>query len=199
MFDDLEESTLISAEVHHNFLHQFLDIGSNVLYPIYVSIPLTQEELENHTREFALAGFHGCIGSTDATHVAIEKCSYRLWNNHLGSKQHLTTRTFNLTVNHRHQILSTTIGMPGRWNDKTVVLFDEFVSGIYEGKYRIMYIFYPLECTLINFYAFFFMKGTIHSDLSGLLQSLLIKLQLKGGGVTGWSHFERMWNVHLVF
>ncbi len=50
--------------------------------------------------------------------------------------QHLTTRTFNFDG-----ILSTTIGMPGRWNDKTVVLFDEFVSGIYEGKYRIMYIF----------------------------------------------------------
>ncbi len=26
--------------------------------------------------------------------------------------------------------------------------------------------FYPLECTLINFYTFFFMKGTIHSDFT---------------------------------
>jgi len=83
--------------------------------------------------EYNLAGFPGCIGSTDATHVAIEKCSYRLRNNHLGAKQHLTTRTFNLTVNHRRRILSTTIGMPGRWNDKTVVLFDDFVRGIYGG------------------------------------------------------------------
>jgi hypothetical protein len=99
-FDDLEESTLVSAEVHRNFLHKFLDMGSNILYPMYVSISLTSEELERHTNEFALAGFNGCIGSTDATHIAIEKCAYRLRNNHLGSKQHLTTRTFNLTVNH---------------------------------------------------------------------------------------------------
>ena len=36
-------------------------------------------------------------------------------------------------MNHRRQILSTTVGYPGRWNDKTVVWFDDFVRGIYEG------------------------------------------------------------------
>jgi hypothetical protein len=56
-------------------------------------------------------------------------------NNHLGGKQHLTTRTFNLTVNHHRRILSTTAGYPGRWNDKTLVLFDTFVRAIYEGLY----------------------------------------------------------------
>jgi hypothetical protein len=96
-FENLEESTLISAEVHCSFLHKFLDVGSDILYPMHVSILLSSEELESHTKEYALAGFIECIGSTDATHVTIEKCWYRLRNNHLGSKQHLTTRTFNLT------------------------------------------------------------------------------------------------------
>jgi hypothetical protein len=153
-FDDLEESTLISAEVHRNFLHQFLYIGSTILYALYVAAPNSVEELQSHEREFAMAGFTGCIGSTDATHIAIEKCSYRLRNNHLGSKQHLTTRTFNLTVNHRRRILSTTIGMPGRWNDKTVVLFDEFVSGIYEGLYypSLLLLFYFFILTSTTFF-----------------------------------------------
>jgi hypothetical protein len=125
---------LISAEVDRNYFHQFISVGSEILYPLYVSVPVSEEELRSHTHEFKLAGFPGCIGSTDATHIAIEKCSYRLRNNHFGTKQHLTTRTFNLTVNHRRRILSTTSGMPGRWNDKTVVLFDDFVKGIYEGQ-----------------------------------------------------------------
>jgi hypothetical protein len=123
-FDDLEENTLISCEVHRNYFHEFIVVGANVLYPLYVVTPATGEECETHMHEFMQAGFNGAIGSTDATHVAIEKCSYRLRNNHLGPKQHLTTRTFNLTVNHRRRILSTTVGYPGRWNDKTVVLFD---------------------------------------------------------------------------
>ena len=97
IFDDLEEQTLISTEVHHNFFHEF----------------------------------NGCIGSSDATHIAVEKCSYRLQNSHLGAKQHLTTRSFNLSTNHWQKILSVTTGMPRRWNDKTVVLFDRFVHGIY--------------------------------------------------------------------
>jgi hypothetical protein len=87
-----------------------------------------------HAHEFQQAEFSGCIGSTDATHIAIERCIYRLRNNHLSPKQHLTTCTFNLTVNHCRHILSTTVGYPGRWNDKTVVLFDSFVRGIYEGS-----------------------------------------------------------------
>jgi len=59
---------------------------------------------------------------------------FRLRNQHLGGKSSLTTRTFNLTVNHRRQILSTTVGYPGRWNDKTLIWFDDFVRGIYEGS-----------------------------------------------------------------
>jgi len=29
--------------------------------------------------------------------------------------------------------LGTTCGHPGHWNDKTLVLFDQFVSGVYKG------------------------------------------------------------------
>jgi hypothetical protein len=110
---------------------------------------------------FHYIGRPRCIGSTDATHIAIEKCACRLHNNHLGSKQHLTTRTFNLTVNHRCRILSTTIGMPGRWNDKTVVLFDEFVSGIYEGEsIDIIFKCYLLKFALVTiFFNNSFFKG----------------------------------------
>lgn len=53
-------------------------------------------------------------------------------NFHLG-KSSQTTRAYQITVNHRRKILSTTVGMPGRWNDKTVVRFDDFIMGIYNG------------------------------------------------------------------
>ena len=45
-----------------------------------------------------------------------------------------TARTYNITVNHRRRILSTTTGHPSRWNDKTLVRFDKFVSGIHDGS-----------------------------------------------------------------
>jgi hypothetical protein len=35
-------------------------------------------------------------------------------------------------VNHCHQILATTTGHPARWNDKTLVLFDNFVVSLNE-------------------------------------------------------------------
>jgi hypothetical protein len=117
-FDDLEEATSISCETHHNFFHQFLDVGSIILYPRYVVAPKTAEEAATHMHEFSKAGFNGCVGSTDATHFVIEKCQYRLRQNHLGGKLNLTARTFNMTVNHCRCVLSTTQGYPARWNDK---------------------------------------------------------------------------------
>ena len=36
-------------------------------------------------------------------------------------------------MNLRRKIFATTVGMPGRWNDKTVVRFDGFVNDIFRG------------------------------------------------------------------
>jgi hypothetical protein len=101
-FDDLEETTAISLEVHRKFFRQFIGVGSSILYPILVVVPQAAEEARTHIVEFSKAGCHGCVGSSDATHIAVDKCSYRLWQNHLGGKTKLTTRTCNLTINHRH-------------------------------------------------------------------------------------------------
>jgi len=78
-FDDLEENTMISVEVHRNFFHQFVSVGEKILYPMYVKgqQPATEQDAANHGFEYDLAGFTGGIGSSDATHITIEKCSYR--------------------------------------------------------------------------------------------------------------------------
>ena len=44
----------------------------------------------------------------------------------LGFKSKSTMRTYNLTCNHRRQILHTTVGHPDRWNNKTLIRFDSF-------------------------------------------------------------------------
>ena len=132
-FDDLEEATAISQDVHRVFFHKFIEFGSTTLYDRYVVYPTTYEEVKQHMAEFAMAGMHGACGSSDATHITSENCEYNLRNNHIGGKSSHTTRTFNVTVNHRRRILFSTRGGPGRWNDKTLVLFDDFVSGIRDG------------------------------------------------------------------
>lgn len=131
--DDLEEQTNISSEVHRVFFLVFIEFGSTTFYKKHVNTPIKVEEATTHMREFAEAGFPGCIGSIDCTQITTEGCSANLKNNHLGLKSSNTTRTFNLTVNHRHRILHSTRGGPGRWNDQTMVRFDEFISGIRDG------------------------------------------------------------------
>jgi len=75
-FDDLEEKTCISVEVHRNFFYAFIDVGEKILYPQFVRHPISEEEVKVPMAEY-LAGFDGAIGSTVATHIVIEKCSYR--------------------------------------------------------------------------------------------------------------------------
>jgi hypothetical protein len=104
------------------------------LYKELVVAPSSVEEVSSHMKEMELAGFPGSAGSTDATHVRILNCRYGYRQQHLGPKEKYTSRTYNITANHRRRILATTDGHPARWNDKTIVLFDEFINNIKNGK-----------------------------------------------------------------
>ncbi len=100
----------------------------------WVITPVYLPEAKSNMHEYSQAGFPGCVGSCDYTHIATKRCKYNLKNNYLGAKNALTTRTFNLTCNHRRRILHTTNGGPGRWNDQSMVRLDTFVSGIHDGS-----------------------------------------------------------------
>ena len=132
-FDDMKDVTYISRDVHRKFFHQFVKFGAKVLYPMYVSAPRAVEELRKCEREYNIAGFPGCIGSTDATHIPLEKVCMSMRQAHLGHKSKVTMRTYNLTCNHRRKILHTTEGHPARWNDKTLIRFDNFMSELRDG------------------------------------------------------------------
>ena len=109
----------ISHDVHRKYIHQFVKFGVTVLYPsLYGSVPHTVEELRDCEAEYDIAGFLGCIGITDATHIPLENVCVSLRQVHLGFKSKSTMWTYNLTCNHRRQILHAMAGHPGRWNDK---------------------------------------------------------------------------------
>ena len=133
-FDDCEESTAVSEETHRVFFHQFINIGSTILFNRYVNYPKETPELNIHTAEFEMAGFPGACASSDGTHIVHEMCSHRLKRYHKGFKTKYPTRSYNITVNHRRQILGSTTGHPGSYNDKSVVLYDDFITGIKSGS-----------------------------------------------------------------
>ena len=134
-FDDINEATCVSEEVHRRFFKDFTIACTENLYPKWVKRPETPEEIEDCMSEFTEAGFNGCIGSADVTHVILERCHARLKNQHLGPKDSHTTRAFQIVVNHRRQIIASTVGYPGRWNDQTIVRFDGFVTDMKRGMY----------------------------------------------------------------
>ena len=144
-FDDCEESTAISEEIHRLFFHRFIEIGSTVLYNKYVHTPTNADEMAMHTKEFEMAGMPGTPASSDATSIIHETCVWRLRRLHKGGKSKHPTRTYNMTVNHRRRILGTTKGHPGSWNDKTIVFFDTFIKAIKRGDILQDNIFELLE------------------------------------------------------
>ena len=94
-----------------------IKFGSTELCDLYVNEPCTESELLDCQKEYARAGFQGCICSTNTSHVVMENCQFRLRQLHLGFKLAHTARTYNLTVNHRCKSLSSTRGHPTRFND----------------------------------------------------------------------------------
>ena len=124
--DGLEELCWINVDVIRVFLHVFLKFGRMDLYERYIQMPAMTDDAAHHTAEYTLAGFPGAIGSTDATHIQIE------WLPAWFKMSH-KARTYNVTVNHRRQFLSSTPGHPARWNDKILATLDDFMQKMYRG------------------------------------------------------------------
>ena len=205
-FDDLSENTAISLHVIRDFFHRFLEYGSTVLYNLYVVAPTTCEEAQVNMKEYQLAGFPGAVGSTDATHIMLEKVQYRFRQAHLGFKMTHTARTYNITVNHRRRILLTTRGHPARWNDKTLALFDDFMQMLHEGRI--------LSDVVFELYAHNAMGDVVKQNTAEhgywLITVILLMQrryhQLRQQPVSqrsdflhGLSHSVRTWSVHSVF
>jgi hypothetical protein len=57
---------------------------------MYVSAPRMVEELSDCEREYNVAGFPGCIGSTDATQIPLEKVCMSMRQAHIGHKSKVT-------------------------------------------------------------------------------------------------------------
>ena len=143
-FDDLEESTAISEEVIRIFFHQFIAWGSEFLYTEHVRPPVSFEEAQNTLEEYKLAGFTGCVGSMDASHVEHSRITYRHRQAHLSFKLPFTARTYNLICNHRRKIFCTTDGHPARWNDKSLVRFDKLATALHEGTHPLCNLVFEL-------------------------------------------------------
>jgi hypothetical protein len=112
-FDDCEESTAIDKEVHCSLFNVFIRFGSTVLYPKWVLTPVNLPKAKSNMEEYTQAGFPGCVGSSNCTHIVSKRCQYNIKNNNLGAKSSLITWTFNLACNHWRCILHTTNGGPG--------------------------------------------------------------------------------------
>lgn len=130
---NFQESVFINQEIICLFLLKFIEFRSTTLYDKYVVQPATTDNLNDCNHEFKLVYLLGCIGSTDGTHILIQRCIYLIWKLHLGYKLTRTVRTYNLTVNHCRRILSSTSGHHAMFTDKTLIRFDRFVNAVNNG------------------------------------------------------------------
>ena len=133
-FDDLEEQTCISETTHRSFLHVYLLWASTTMFEKYVTLPSDGKVAQEWAIEYLLAGFAGCMGSMDATHVGMLKCFYKLKQFNDSWKLNMPSRTYNATVTHRRRIIHTTKGHPGRWNDQTLQLYDALAKCLRDGS-----------------------------------------------------------------
>ena len=99
-FDDPEEQAAICGETHRIFIHRFLLYGSAVFYEKYVKTSLNHDELREHDKPYKMAGYPGCIGPSDATHVTLEYCKNYNGNVHKVYKLNHPSRSYNVTSNH---------------------------------------------------------------------------------------------------
>ena len=132
-FDDISEANAISDDTNRVFLYSFIEYGSTILYKKWVLDQNITTRVAERESLFRSAGFNGCIGSSDATHVGMLACPQWAQTEHKGFKMNFPSRTYNVTVDHTRKVMATTCGHPASWNDKTVVMFDPLLTKLKDG------------------------------------------------------------------
>jgi len=126
-FDDVAEFTNISEDRLRVFHRKFIRFGREVLYPMFVKWPATMQDLVECEKPYRLAGFPGAIGSTDVVHVPHINLPVQLKNLHANGKYIYPTIAYQVTVNHKEEIVHVVRGKPGTWADKSIIRFDDFI------------------------------------------------------------------------
>jgi len=129
-FDDLLEATKIDKETHRRFFICLCAWGRTRFFGKFCSAPSTPEEISKITTIYTAAGFPGCMGSFDVTHVPLQSLSVNLVNQYKNGKHDYPTKAFQVVVDHTSKVLSVCPGMPGTYNDKTIVKYDTFVTSL---------------------------------------------------------------------
>ena len=113
----------------------FLKIMAEHLAPIHIKKPRTVEELEQINAQYSERGFPGACGSMDGVQIYWEACPYRLKYSFTG-KETKPTVGFNCTVDHNLRFLYVGDLFAGRFNDKTKLLYDEYIQELRTGKFK---------------------------------------------------------------
>lgn len=131
-YPHLELSTHLGSQTHRNFFKLFSSFGRQVLYPLFVKVPSTNEEFEKTMHEFTNAGFPGCVGAVDCVHVRLWGCpeEYKILST---GKEKFPTRVFQVVCDFNRRVLHSTVGYYGSYNDKTVLVRDKFMNNLKSG------------------------------------------------------------------
>ena len=122
-----------------------MEYGSTILYRKWIVDASLNRDVSEQERLFRQAGFNGCIGSTDATHIGMLSCASWAQIMHKVFKLNIPSQTYNMTVDHCCRILGTTGVHPSTWNGKTIILHDELACGVKEGKIHAAFEFMLYE------------------------------------------------------
>ena len=74
-FDDICEANGISINTNIYFLLSFIEYGSTSMYKKWVHDKNLNTDVREQEAVFRIAVFDGCIGSSDAIHIPMFKCS----------------------------------------------------------------------------------------------------------------------------
>ena len=75
-YDDICEANGVSVDANADFMDHILEHSSRVMQSIWVTDPNSSIKLTDLSKLHALDRFDGCIGSSDATYIAMLTCPH---------------------------------------------------------------------------------------------------------------------------
>lgn len=108
-FDGITELSGIPKSSMQAFFHRFTAWFRKDIYPEFVYVPKTREDLAKVETPYALVGLPGCIGSMDVVHIAWCMCPTYLMNLAKG-KEGYPSIAYNVICDHKGRAQSVLAG-----------------------------------------------------------------------------------------
>jgi hypothetical protein len=132
-YDDMDHTKMGATSIRI-FFRDFCEMMNAKMREKWIYLPKDEAEVRECMAPYEAAGFPGCWGSADCTHVAWDRCPAGMRHMYKRGDKETPTVVWNVICNNSRRVMSVSRAFAGTQCDKTISQNDETMLKLRSGE-----------------------------------------------------------------